>query len=170
MCGAKSQFGPHKRRSRAKRLAKSHTNVNLVHTAPHERQFRAVAFAAAAINEFKAEKAEWADKPGSVVGTAIYLRRTSPHVFSAQPGCTEGRPYRIPICVCSRWGLPSRDVTAALVRFYRTVSAFLKHPCPDSRSRRNAWESSFLWHFPSGRPAQPLAGILPLGARTFLTR
>ena len=31
-----------------------------------------------------------------------------------------------------------------------------------------AGESSFLWHFPSGRPAQPLAGILPLGARTFL--
>ena len=32
-----------------------------------------------------------------------------------------------------------------------------------------AWESSFLWHFPSGHPAQPLAGILPLRARTFLT-
>ena len=32
-----------------------------------------------------------------------------------------------------------------------------------------AGESSFLWHFPSGRPAQPLAGILPYGARTFLT-
>ena len=29
-------------------------------------------------------------------------------------------------------------------------------------------ESSFLWHFPSGCPAQPLAGILPCGARTFL--
>ena len=44
------------------------------------------------------------------------------------------------------------------MRFYRTVSAFLLH----------AGESSFLWHCPSGRPAQPLAGILPLGARTFL--
>ena len=30
-------------------------------------------------------------------------------------------------------------------------------------------ESSFLWHCPSGRPARPLAGILPCGARTFLT-
>ena len=30
-------------------------------------------------------------------------------------------------------------------------------------------ESPFLWHFPSGRPARPLAGILPCGARTFLT-
>ena len=26
----------------------------------------------------------------------------------------------------------------------------------------------FLWHFPSGHPAPPLAGILPGGARTFL--
>ena len=26
----------------------------------------------------------------------------------------------------------------------------------------------FLWHFPSGYPAPPLAGILPGGARTFL--
>ena len=32
-----------------------------------------------------------------------------------------------------------------------------------------AGEFTFLWHFPSGRPAQPLAGILPFGARTFLT-
>ena len=31
-----------------------------------------------------------------------------------------------------------------------------------------AGEFTFLWHFPSGRPAQPLAGILPCGARTFL--
>ena len=30
-------------------------------------------------------------------------------------------------------------------------------------------ESSFLWHCPSGHPAQPLAGILPFEARTFLT-
>ena len=30
-------------------------------------------------------------------------------------------------------------------------------------------ESSFLWHCPSGCPARPLAGILPCGARTFLT-
>ena len=26
----------------------------------------------------------------------------------------------------------------------------------------------FLWHFPSGHPAPPLAGVLPGGARTFL--
>ena len=32
-----------------------------------------------------------------------------------------------------------------------------------------AGEFTFLWHFPSSCPAQPLAGILPFGARTFLT-
>ena len=68
---------------------------------------------------------EWVDKPGSVIRTTIYLERASPCVSSAQPGCTEGRPYRIPICVCSRWGLPSRAVADALVRSYRTFSAFL---------------------------------------------
>ena len=88
----------------------------------------------------------------------IYLDFASPQSSSTQPECTEGRPYGIPICACSRWGLPSYVVANALVRFYRTVSAFLLH----------AGESSFLWHCPSGRPAQPLAGILPLGARTFL--
>ena len=33
---------------------------------------------------------------------------------------------------------------------------------------RFSFSPTFLWHFPSGRPAQPLAGILPFGARTFL--
>ena len=70
-----------------------------------------------------------------------------------------GPTHSIPICPCSGWGLPSRRITATLVRSYRTVSAFLAH---------KARESSFLWHYPSGRPARPLAGILPCGARTFL--
>ena len=72
----------------------------------------------------ESEKGEWADKPGSVIRTTIYLEHASPHASSAQPGYTEGRPYRIPICVCSRWGLPSYAVADALVRSYRTVSAF----------------------------------------------
>ena len=55
-------------------------------------------------------------------------------------------------------------VTHALVRSYRTVSAFLLY----LRHAVSAGEFSFLWHCPSGRPAQPLAGILPVGARTFL--
>ena len=108
------------------------------------------------------EKCERADKPGSVVGATIYLERTSPCASSTQPERTEGRPYRVPICACSRWGFPSRAVADALVRSCRTVSAFL----PRDRSRTG--EFPFLWHFPSGCPAQPLAGILPFGARTFL--
>ena len=106
-----------------------------------------------------ASKCEWVDKPGSVVGTAIYLERMSPRVSSTQPECTEGRPYGTPICACSRWGFPSHVVANALVRFYRTVSAF--------PSRRGSL--LFCGTNPSGRPAQPLAGILPFGARTFLT-
>jgi len=77
-----------------------------------------------------------------------------------------GPPHSAPICVCSGWGLPSRGVADALVRSYRTVSAFL--PAISEANPQRSGESSFLWHFPSGRPAQPLAGILPCGARTFL--
>ena len=36
-----------------------------------------------------------------------------------------GPPCRVPICACSGWGFPSRAVADALVRSYRTVSAFL---------------------------------------------
>lgn len=131
--------------------------------------------------------------------TAIYLELQSPAASSAQPGRTAGRPYGVPICVCSRWGLPSCVVTDALVRFYHTVSAFrlpgahwagiyafrarlrrikvarspFKRICsaqcaPCGAKPHSKYESSFLWHFPSGCPVQPLAGILPWGARTFL--
>ena len=83
----------------------------------------------------------------------------SPCNSSTQPERTERRPYSVPICACFRWGLPSYVVADALVRFYRTVSAF--------PSRRGSL--LFCGTNPSGRPAQPLAGILPFGARTFLT-
>ena len=111
-------------------------------------------------------KNEWAGKPGSVVGTIIYLERMLPCVSSTQPERTEGQPYRVPICACSRWGLPSRAVADALVRSYRTVSAF-----PRCRALKRVFARSLLFcgTDPSGRPAQPLAGILPFGARTFLT-
>ena len=68
-------------------------------------------------------QAEWADKPGSVMcdhlsggGIAAVLKQaTRMHI---------GPMYSIPICPCSGWGLPSRPVAEALVRSYRTVSAF----------------------------------------------
>ena len=86
-----------------------------------------------------------------------------PQASSRATRARAGPTHRAPICPFSRWGLPSRAVADALVRSYRTVSAFLAWP--EGRRR----ESSFLWRYPSGRPARPLAGILPCEARTFLT-
>ena len=51
------------------------------------------------------------------------------------------------------------DVTTGAVSSYLAVSPL---PLPEGRG------GMFLWHFPSGHPAPPLAGILPGGARTFL--
>jgi len=112
--------------------------------------------------------AEWACKPGSVScdhlsGTAV----TDGLVRATR--ATTGPVLVAPIRPCSRWGLPSRRVTTALVRSYRTVSAF-PPTCTGDRGRRAvSKESSFLWHFPSPRGARPLACTLPCGARTFLT-
>ncbi len=139
-------------------------------------------------------------KPGSVRfrATAIYLECTSPRISSTQPGCTTGRSYSIPICACFGWGLPSLVITDKLVRFYRTVSAFLAwrasgrrlgvrlslmvfethslklsanpptRDAPEIPRNSHRRESSFLWRYPSGHPVQLLAGILPCEARTFL--
>ncbi len=90
----------------------------------------------------------------------IYLGPPSPTASRGHTRASAGPALTAPIRPCTRWGLPSRYVTAALVRSYRTVSAFLPH---------EAGESSFLWHFPSRRRALPLAGTLPCGVRTFLT-
>ena len=95
-------------------------------------------------------RCERVDKPGSVVRTAIYLECASPRISSAQPERTEGQPYRVPICTCSRWGLPSYAVADALVRSYRTVSAFLlqgacKPPlCEGALALVSGWPASTL--------------------------
>ena len=93
--------------------------------------------------------------------TTIYLGRQSPGASSTQPERTGEQPYGVPICACSGWGLPSHAVTRMLVRSYRTVSAF-----PHGITSRGSF--LFCGTNPSGCPAQPLAGILPAGARTFL--
>ena len=51
----------------------------------------------------------------------------------------------------------------------RDAGALLPHRFSFSPASEPAGESSFLWHFPSAHAAQPLAGILPCGAPTFLT-
>ena len=97
-------------------------------------------------------------KPGSVLEGDHLSRSTVTSTLKRATRTRVGPTHSVPICICSRWGLPSRRIAATLVRSYRTVSAFLVQ----------ARESSFLWHYPSGHPARPLAGILPCGARTFL--
>ena len=93
----------------------------------------------------------------------IYLACTSPCSSTHATRTRTGPAHGAPICACSGWGLPSRHVATTLVVSYTTVSAFLSPAYSGQR------ESSFLRHFPSGRPAWPLASILPCGARTFLT-
>ena len=74
--------------------------------------------------------AERADKPGSVVGRPFIfcLRCRRPH--SRATRTRAGPTHGVPICPFSGWGLPSRAVTDALVRSYRTVSAFLARGKP----------------------------------------
>lgn len=64
----------------------------------------------------------------------------------------DGQPYRVPICACSRWGFPSRAVADALVRSYRTVSAFLPLPRAEARVRGGVFFSVAL-SVGSPRPA-----------------
>ena len=86
----------------------------------------------------------------------IYLERMSPRVSSTQPERTEGRPYSVPICACSRWGFPSCAVTNTLVRSYHTVSAFLL-----------IGEFSFLWHLSVGSPRPAVSWHLALWSPDF---
>lgn len=103
---------------------------------------------------------ERADKPGSVVGRPFIsnVRRRTPQ--ARNPSTRKGDRIVLlfalaPDGVCQAAPLPTR--WCALTAPFQLFS-----------QRERMRESSFLRHFPSGRPAQPLAGILPLGARTFL--
>ena len=55
-----------------------------------------------------------------------------------------GPPCRVPICACSGWGFPSHAVADALVRSYRTVSAFLPLPRAEARVRGGVFFSVAL--------------------------
>ena len=69
-------------------------------------------------------RGEWACKPGSVADGHLSRAAVACRLERATR-MRGGPPHGIPICVCSGWGLPSRAVADALVRSYRTVSAFL---------------------------------------------
>lgn len=102
---------------------------------------------------------EWACKPDSVEDDHLSGTGIAPGLMRAYPS----------------------DDRAGLDRSYSPLLrvGFAKPPCHHdagallphrfSFSAAEATESSFLWHFPSGRPALPLAGTLPCGVRTFLT-
>ena len=64
---------------------------------------------------------------------------------------------RFPMWPCSRRGLPS--IPGRPVTWWALTPPF--HPCPCGRS-------SFLWHYPWGRPLSRFGTALPSGARTFL--
>ena len=63
-----------------------------------------------------------------------------------------------------RWGLPSRrspcDAGGLLHHRFTLACEPVRRPRPSA--------VCFLLHFPSGRPAWPLASIVPYGVRTFL--
>ena len=53
----------------------------------------------------------------------IYLESQLPGISSDLPENGAGHSFYSPIRSCTRWGLPSRQVTLPLVRSYRTVSS-----------------------------------------------
>ena len=77
---------------------------------------------------------------------------------AANPG--KGRASVIPLL-----GLAPDGVCLDL-RCYHRSGALLPHLFTLTTTQRRG--GMFLWRCPSGRPAPPLAGILPGGARTFL--
>jgi len=110
----------------------------------------------------------WADKPGSVGLTGvrrlvIYLVRASPRASSGQPGDV-GEPGRLslPIGPCTGWGLPSYP---CYQRYWCALTApFHPYARPPSRAARGLLSVALA----VALHAQPLAGTLPYGARTFL--
>ena len=88
---------------------------------------------------------------------AIHLGLTLPAGSSGQPGAG-------PDALDPLFGLAPDGVCLAPLIADGTVSSYLAFsPLPAEAGGMS------LWHFPSGRPAPPLAGILSGGARTFLS-
>ena len=110
--------------------------------------------------------------PMAYKAAIIYLAQMLPSGSSGQPkgspptaSSRRGSNLRRTGHYCPLLGLApdgvclASNVTTGAVSSYLTISP-LSRPIQDGM---------FLWHFPSGRPAPPLAGILPGGARTFLS-
>ena len=102
-------------------------------------------------------------KHSSSARIAPDLQRADPEASGGQP---DGRlsaampPYLLLLPV--GFSLPSASLRT------RCALAAPFHPCLGAF--RRPWAVCFLWHFPSGCPAWPLASTVPCGARTFLPR
>ncbi len=104
-------------------------------------------------------------KPGSVEDDHLSWRTRCRAALRTLPGRGPGRPIT-PLFALAPDGV--YQAAASPRRWWSLTPPFQLFPLHAESARR--WESSFLRHFPSGRPAWPLASILPCGARTFLTR
>ena len=100
-------------------------------------------------------------KPGSVVERSFIsnVRRRTPQ--ARNPNARKGSRVALLFALAPDGVFQATPLPTC---WCALTAPFQLFPC----SPRAVGEFSFLWHFPSGRPAQPLAGILPLGARTFL--
>ena len=104
-------------------------------------------------------------KHSSRVQIALHLKRANPEAFGGPPNGRRLLRARASLFALAPDGVcRAGDIAAAAVRSYRTFS-----PLP-GLPEGWPWAVCFLWHFPSGRPAWPLASIMPCGARTFLSR
>ena len=94
----------------------------------------------------------------------IPLGRASPRASCGLPRGSGGQPSNAPLRGLAPNGVcRAATVTDRAVGSYPTVS-----PLPDGTEVSPA-VSRFLWHFPGGHPHRALPGILPCGARTFLS-
>lgn len=115
--------------------------------------------------ETSKEDAKRAGKPGSVGDGHLSWQSRYRAALRTPPGRRPGRPIA-PLFALAPDGV--YQAAASPRRWWSLTPPFQLFPLRAESARR--WESSFLRHFPSGRPAWPLASILPCGARTFLTR
>ena len=117
-------------------------------------------------------------KPGSVQGRRrVYGQAFFPatglcaviHLALPLPGGSSGQPGDWPDACVPLFGLAPDGVCPDPGRYRPGGELLPRHFTLTWTSRWTLHQGGmFLWHFPSGRPAPLLTGILPGGARTFL--
>ena len=99
-------------------------------------------------------------------------RTAAIHLGLSLPAGSSGQPGAGPDALRPLFDLAPDGVCLAPLITDGTVSSYLAFSPLLAAARLGApWSASgmSLWHFPSGHPAPPLAGILSGGARTFLS-